>query len=503
MRQTHKITWAALAALLLALGAAPAVHADTTELGLRDILAQQRQRQAALQAAEIWTDLRPDRYRQLVPPGASLEPQAVPIEITLRDGSTKKVVADSLLYTLLDIGHGELKSRDRAHLGRLYAGLWHDFPTEYRQGLPRPQRVVRQSAAQIISALDQIGDRLHTHFDDIRRLISGTVAIPGLSGNPLGLCNNEVGWEAGGSHNESSARCAVGDYESLGLMKNLDWVLKDDLTCVKDQDARGTCVAHAVAANFETMIQVQGGVPENLSEQDLYFWGEVHTDFGDRFQDGLNSAEVYDALDAHNFEVQYEYSWNYNRSPDRTTDEPNANNVYPGSCNLAEYTGEMCTEYAFQGIETLTPPFLYTWTHPARAATGWEMLNWTSIPVLMLPLNSSFHIDAAIVKLESEYPVHVGLNVTDSFKRPDGGYVQHDPGDPPPSGKHAVLAVGFIANADLPAGVAPDPDGRGYFVMKNSWGTNYADCGFVYVSTEYLREWGTHFSYLDKTLSFN
>ena len=49
---------------------------------------------------------------------------------------------------------------------------------------------------------------------------------------------------------------------------------------------------------------------------------------------------------------------------------------------------------------------------------------------------------------------------------------------------------GFIANADLPSGVDPDPSGRGYFVVKNSWGTSYADCGFVYVSGEFLEQWG-------------
>ena len=67
-------------------------------------------------------------------------------------------------------------------------------------------------------------------------------------------------------------------------------------------------------------------------------------------------------------------------------------------------------------------------------------------------------------------------------------------------GDHAVLAVGFVANSDLPAAAPLDPDGRGYVVIKNSWGTGYGDCGFSYLSTEFLRLWGTGYRYLVKNL---
>jgi C1A family cysteine protease len=99
--------------------------------------------------------------------------------------------------------------------------------------------------------------------------------------------------------------------------------------------------------------------------------------------------------------------------------------------------------------------------------------------------------------------VHLSFNTAASFRNPDAnGYVQYNPADPVPTGAHAILAVGFVANADLPAGVPNDPDGRGYFIIKNSWGTGYGDCGFSYLSTEFVRQWAYGFRYLEKTVTF-
>jgi C1A family cysteine protease len=50
-------------------------------------------------------------------------------------------------------------------------------------------------------------------------------------------------------------------------------------------------------------------------------------------------------------------------------------------------------------------------------------------------------------------------------------------------GGHGICAVGFIDNADLatllPA--APQGQGGGYFIVKNSWGNCWGDGGFIYV----------------------
>lgn len=496
-----------LAALALALAAPPVANAaETTLLGAADVLAQRSMRNKALRAAKVWAQRNPERYARLVPPGTDLDPGSLPIDYALRDGGTGQTMVDSPLHTVLGLGYTELKGRDPANLGRLYTQLFALLPPEHRSGLLDPAQVVGLPLGQLRESARHIGDRVVGHFEDIRVQITKTLPIPGLAVNPIGDCSAETGWEPGGADTENSARCATADYAGLGLMKNLDWLLKDDLTCVKDQANRGTCVAHTVAANVETMIRVQGGAPENLAEQDLYFWAKTQTSLTDRYVDGLVPDEVYDALDAQDFRIQYERIWNYNQSPLRSAPPPAANNQFAGSCDLANYSGEMCTEYAFQAQEALIGPLNYLYLSPTRAATGWQTQRWTSLPDLGYAGLPDFQIDTAILFLEGEYPVHLSFVVPPSFRNPDAnGYVQHNPGDiiVPLKGSHSALAVGFVANADLPAGAPPDPDGRGYVIVKNSWGTGTADCGFFYVSTEFLRQWAYAYRFLDKTVIFN
>jgi hypothetical protein len=506
------MTLSTLRPLTLALAAAaiaaawPQAHADeTVRIGPRQLLEQQRSRDAALDAAARWAERNPERYRRLVPPDADLSRGSVEIEVRQRDGSTRIEFADGLSHTVVDLGYTERLGSDRTNLERLYTQLHAMIPADYLAGLPVPAQVVGAPVRQLKRAVQRLAERLVLNFVDIRLDISRTVgAIPGVFVNPIGVCSSETGFETAGTDSETSSRCDAAAYAALGLLRNLDFVLEDDLTCVKSQGRRGTCVAHAVAANVETMIQVLGGSPENLAEQDLYHWAKINTDMSGRYQDGLSPDEVYDALDAQDFRIQWESQWNYNRSPDRLPLLPVVS-TFPLSCDPIDYTGEMCTDYAFQAIETaLVPGLLYTYTSPARASTGWQVRDWVNLPDLSYAGLPDFQIDTAIVALESEYPVHFSISVTPSLSLPDpDGYIRQQAFDLGSSGSHSMLAVGFVANADLPAGVAPDPDGRGYVIVKNSWGTGYGDCGFAYVSTEYLRLWAYAFRYLGKTVVFN
>jgi hypothetical protein len=487
-------------ALALALVAAQVATADTTRIDGAAVQAQKSKRDKALQAADQWGQQNPDRFRKLLPPGVSLAPKGVEIPWTDRFGKQQKAIADSPLYAKASIGYAQLNWADKGHLGRLYKQVWTLMPAAYREGLPTPEQAAAMQVAALQQSLAALGRVATLHFEPIRTSISTTSHLPwGLISNPIGLCSSEVGWEAGGIDNENSARCDLASYASLGLMANLDFALKNDLTCVKDQRRRGTCSVHAVAANVETMIQVMGGVPTNLGEQELYLFGKIFTDWPNRYTDGLVADEVYDALDANNREIQYESQWNYNQSPARGG---LVGNVFPNSCGV-NYTGEMCTDFAFQSLETNQGGNSWLYTVPARSAVGWEVLDWTSIPDFTVMGLPDLQIDVAILAVEAEHPVHISFNTAASFRAPDAnGYVQYNPADPVPNGAHAILAVGFIANADLPAGVPADPDGRGYFIIKNSWGIGYGDCGFSYLSTEFLRQWAYGFRYLEKTVTF-
>ena len=79
----------------------------------------------------------------------------------------------------------------------------------------------------------------------------------------------------------------------------------------------------------------------------------------------------------------------------------------------------------------------------------------------------------------------------------NGGYVSYPgPNEQPPDGKqvfelgHCVCITGFVQNEDLPQGVSPGAGG-GYFIVKNSWGTDFGDCGFAYVPYTWATQWGT------------
>jgi hypothetical protein len=490
---------AVLSAALIEPATVLAAAEETTSIGEAELLNQRRQRVIATRAAQRWAQRNPERYNKLVPPGANLEPGGVPFEIMTRSGESKTVTLDSLRHTVIGLGYAELKLRDPENLLGVYTDLYNTLPQAYRSGLVAPTVLAGASLQQLANSLRTMGLRVVNNFEPIRQLITDTINLPtGLAQNPIGICSNEIGWETLGTDDENSDRCPTADYASLGLMANIDFIMKDDLTCVKDQRRRGTCVAHAIAATVETMIQIQGGVPENLSEQDIYFYGEINTDWGGRYNEGLFPDEVYQAMDDSDFPIQYEAAWNYNQSPNR---DSQTGILFPNSCGVG-YTGELCTDFNFQATEDLSS-FPFTYTHPARDPMGWEVLDWYSIPDMGWAGLPDFQIDTAILFLENEYPVHFDFDVADAVRTPDAnGYVRFNALDPFPEGAHSVVAVGFVANSDLPPGAPQDVDGRGYFIVKNSWGTDYADCGFVYMSTRYLRFWAYSYRYLGKTVTF-
>jgi Papain family cysteine protease len=473
-------------------------HAEdaTQQVDPRQFTAARRLRTKAFRAAKKWARRNPEKYARLVPPGASTEPGSIDTTFTTANGESRPAVLDSIQHTILDLGFAELRRRDVKNLGNLYQQIFEIMPASYREGLPHPSVVRSLPRGQLTKRVYDIGRILSLNFSAIRIEISETVFTGGLLFNPIGVCSNEIGYEVAGTDSENSDRCATLDYASQGIMRTVDFAMKDDLTCVKDQRSRGTCVAHAVNAAVETRIQVEGGVPENLSEQNLYRWAEVNTDWDNRYTYGLNSDEVFSALDAQDYELQYENNWNYNQSPN-ISKTLNASNQFSNSCSV-NYTGEMCTDFAFQGTETVTPvgPItLYTYTYPAPLASGWEVYDYSVIPDLdwLIP---NFQIDTAVLAVEAEYPLVLSVGVPPAFDNPDSnGYVNFVGGETS-RGSHAILAVGFVANGDLPAGAPADPDGEGYFVIKNSWGTDYGDCGFSYLSHEFVRNWATGYRYL-------
>jgi C1A family cysteine protease len=87
----------------------------------------------------------------------------------------------------------------------------------------------------------------------------------------------------------------------------------------------------------------------------------------------------------------------------------------------------------------------------------------------------------AIISMTVDRIFANSANESDGYLR-----INRDHGDFDKGG-HAMMYVGYILNQNLPDG-APDANGGGYVVVKNSWGLNRHDCGFYYLDHDYVKE---------------
>ncbi|CAE7431312.1 unnamed protein product [Symbiodinium natans] len=96
-------------------------------------------------------------------------------------------------------------------------------------------------------------------------------------------------------------------------------------------------------------------------------------------------------------------------------------------------------------------------------------------------------LDAMRAALSAGNPIVFGLKLTSHFFRPlPGGFIPTpDPSDPQSSehGLHAMLLVGYN-------------DRQQVFIVRNSWGTSWADRGYAYVPYDYIAN--SAFNFLDQ-----
>lgn len=427
------------------------------------------------------------------------------------DGGDRPVVIEGdfvlnpPIDNLLDIGASFRAGNDPENLDQLYQILYRILPESERSTLPGPREFLRfPLEKKRLTWTRVIGTAIR--MDSIPRQF-----LPLGKANPIGDCTLEIGYEVAGTDSEVSARCDVGDYASLGIMGNLSFPLQDNLTCIKNQGRRGTCVAHATAATVESMRSVINGKLKNLSEQDIYFEGEAETGtLVSMFIDGLTTSLVLDHFDAANYQLQLEKEWNYNRAtnrnrPPEAIHPTNMVIYYPSSCT-AGYSGEKCTDYASSGDHTFVLPALpSSSSRPSVPASGAEEI----VNAAFLPLDPvlTWAGSLAVLKvlLDADVPAMMSMSITDDFSSSTvgkgvdaNGYVLYTgttTKDGASPGGHAMEVVGFIPNANLPTG-APAATYDGYYIMKNSWGTGSGDCGFYYVDAGYVRNRATLISLL-------
>lgn len=297
-------------------------------------------------------------------------------------------------------------------------------------------------------------------------------------------CDDEIGQQRLGA-GDSANRCAESNHDPDGLFTNsstADFPLKYYHTCIKSQGSRGTCVGFAITAAVESLLMLKEDKAYNLAEQYTYLYGEVYSDHGGRYTYGLNTGSALSKMDSKNVKFQYESFWEYNPS---SSIGSKSGDIYPMSCN--GYSGEMCTNFAFQSQESISGiwPFQnFNYTVPYRGTA--KNIQIVDTGNIFFSWNKAASLDLAISLLKSKVPLVLSFNVRDNFMNAGtDGYVYYQSNQDNVGG-HASVLLGFIPNSKLPAGVAPASE-KGFFIVKNSWGTWNGDCGYYYVDYKYLR----------------
>jgi hypothetical protein len=330
-----------------------------------------------------------------------------------------------------------------------------------------------------------------------------------------------------------------------GLFENLNFPLQPHLTCVRNQAARGTCEAFGLIAAIEAAISVSYGKKVNLSEQAFYKtlrldWFPTPFYYGDG---GIAVLSLlWQALNGYVF--SYESDWDYNPSHSRQTHDFPAY-FPPYYAHSADgYNGLACSETNHQAREerytvenkvlTAVVTTVFEWVDYAAAVvdsivsflTGQPNGRWVETALTTLeevveisilteyrtdPNPSSGYMVTSFVPfyvplmdwqvalitaqffLDNQVPIIWEFLATQSFCAASGGYVT----DTERLyqfrrivGGHCALIAGYVGNDRLPAG-APLGEGGGYFIVKNSWGTNAGDCGYYYVPYMYAQTWTT------------
>ncbi len=214
--------------------------------------------------------------------------------------------------------------------------------------------------------------------------------------------------------------------------KALQIDLRASFSAVRDQGARGTCAAFAVTAAHEA-TRVSSGITsvntEDLCEEVLY-WGALQA-MGYASNNGISLSAASTALGQPGQPL--EALWPYDDTRDA---------LDPG----------------------YVPP-------PAAVAPG----NCFQAPLTSIP----FSVNAVLSQLSSGHPVVVGVRASRAFVRAQGGRIP--PPAPGDSGDgHAILIVGYD-------GLDTSDEG-GTFVFRNSWGEDWGDQGYGYLSARCLEQ---------------
>lgn len=355
----------------------------------------------------------------------------------------------------------------RSNQERLYRSVYEMLPEDQRDGLP---------------ALDGLGEA----SDDALILLTAEVVRRAEDFLPNVAPPDGVGGGAGAGLHPRASGC---DHVYNGMYENFTWPLKSYTTPVRDQAGRGTCAAHGIVAGMEAFFwKAQGKPMLDLSEQELYGHAKGRW-FPSDYGDGLPTENAMEEMDERNFKLHGEGAWTYNPSWDRVEDDDDEK--YTHSCD--DYT-QACSNTNHQQGKYCTSvggsTFCYYQTqieHTASQSATYQLGNLVSLWNGFEPENSLQNVR---IHLAAGHPVVIGAQIDDFFRINDADhpYVNVINGDD--IGGHAFVLTGYKSQAQVEEEIpsAPTAGSGHYYIAKNSWGCDWGDGGYGYLSTGWMIE---------------
>jgi hypothetical protein len=281
-----------------------------------------------------------------------------------------------------------------------------------------------------------------------------------------------------------------------GLLANFDLPLKSSLTCVKNQANRGTCVAFTIAGVLETEIAAQRGRYVNLSEQSIY--AHIKNSAEEEWSDGASVQFAADSIMAGMaYAVPKEEIWPYNPSWWRQESMDAVPGTFTNSCYY--YSPTDCSDTSHQSILKCGTVTRVTGEKVPVCGLGGPLRTGQSFQIGQsveiwnaADLTGTFNQLMALLK--SGKPVGLSLDVPPTFDNVDAnGFVDFIGAGETSRGAHALVAIGYVSNTEMTArfgASARQGSGGGYIVVKNSWGFDWGDHGYMYLPVDWLKTYG-------------
>lgn len=236
-------------------------------------------------------------------------------------------------------------------------------------------------------------------------------------------------------YNCVSSSTMPSDYQLQAVRGFLSLPFSVDLSSkcspVVNQGPLGSCTANAIASGLREFMMLKAGQPlTRLSRLFLYYEerkdeGTVTEDSGAQIKDGMAIL--------HDHGVCQESDWPYDVTKFKLPPPPNA------------YTD----------------------------ATKFKVNSYFAVRNNMNEVKSC---------LAQGYPVVIGMEVFKQFESPEAastGIIRVPARNESPLGGHAVLLTGYQDN--------PTWKGGGYFIVRNSWGSDWGLKGYFKVSFQYMK----------------